>query len=520
MFINARDITERDTLDADVCVIGAGAAGISVALQFVSTQVRVVVLESGGLPEDRDGQGIYRVVDGSPTRLVTDPHLSWGFGGNTNHWLGNCRPLDEADFEPRDWVPYSGWPIRRHQLLPFYERAQGVCGLGDVRYYDVDACRPHLTHQPIAVDPATLNTKVVQRCPVVSFGHLYRERIRNAGNVRVCLHASAIRLETNPRGDRVHAVEAGAIGGRRFRVSARVFVLAGGGIVNPRLLLCSNDVNPNGLANDHDLVGRFFMEHPFVDIPLGRWKRGPDLRFHHRGERVEGTIVWGQLALSEELMRRERALGMSVWIPRLGVLSGTWAGLVRALRPGRPKLDNPRAGAHDRASGGGAVVKDVWSKLARRARRVMPGGGYLLRVELEQAPDPQNRVRLSSERDGFGQRGVDLVFGLTDMDLRHHGRLLRIAADALGLDGGRITAQMHSMCRAGQVNFFWHHMGTTRMHTDPKQGVVDSDCRVHGVSNLFVAGSSVFPTGGTAPPTLTIVALALRLAEHIRQRYS
>jgi choline dehydrogenase-like flavoprotein len=376
------------------------------------------------------------------------------------------------------------------------------------------------TYQPIGVDPATLTTKIVQTCPVVSFGHRYRERIRNAGNVRVCLHASAIRLETNPRGDRVHAVEVGAIGGRRFRVSARAFVLAGGGIANPRLLLCSNDVNPNGLANDHDLVGRFFMEHPYVDIPLGRWERGSDLRFHHRGEQVGGTTVWGQFALSEDLMRLERASGMSLWFVRLGVLSGALAGLLRTLRPGRPTLDDPRAGAYDRPSGVGAVVKDVWRKLARRARRLMPGGGYLLRVELEQAPDPRNRVRLSVERDGFGQRGVDLVFGLTDKDLRRHARLLRIAADELGLDGGRIAAQMHRMFRAGQADFFWHHMGTTRMHPDPKQGVVDSDCRVHGVSNLFVAGSSVFPTGGTAPPTLTIVALALRLAEHIHQRYS
>lgn len=520
MFIDARDIVDRATLEADLCVIGAGAAGISVALQFASTQMRVVVLEGGGLPEDGDGPGPYTVLEGSPPRLVTDRHLHWSFGGNTNNWFGNCRPLDEADFEPRDWVPYSGWPIRRRHLLPFYERAQAACGLGDVRYYDIDTCRPHLIHQPIVVHSPMLTTKVVHSCPVVSFDRLYRERFRNAGNVRVCLHANAIRLETDPRGDRVHGVEVGTAGGRRFRVSARVFVLAGGGIANPRLLLCSNDVNPSGLGNDHDLVGRYFMEHPYVDIPLGRWKRGSDLRFHHCGELIEGMIVWGQVALSEDLMRRERVGGMSLWFARAGVLSGAWAGLLKTLRPGPSTLGDPRSDAHDRASGGGARVTEILTKLARRARRMAPGGGYFLRVALEQTPDPRNRVRLSWDRDRFGQRGVDLVFELSEEHLAGHARLLRIGADALGLDGLSIAAQMHRMFHTGQMKFFWHHMGTTRMHDDPKRGVVDGDCRVHGVSNLFVAGSSVFPTGGTAPPTLTIVALALRLAEHIGRHLS
>jgi choline dehydrogenase-like flavoprotein len=136
---------------------------------------------------------------------------------------------------------------------------------------------------------------------------------------------------------------------------------------------------------------------------------------------------------------------------------------------------------------------------------------------MEQTPDPGNRVQLSTERDRFGQRRAELVFRLTDEDRRRHGRSLSVVAGAIGLDGPRVAGAAEAVLREGRAGFFSHHMGTTRMHEDPRQGVVDANCRVNGVSNLFVAGSSVFPTGGTTGPTLTIVALAVRLARHLRR---
>lgn len=520
MFIDAREVAERDTLHADLCIVGTGAAGLSLALQFADTSTRVVLLEVGGAADDADGRGIYKVVHGSIPRLVTEPGLTSRFGGNTNHWFGNCRPLDDADFEPRDWIPYSGWPMRRDHLLPFYEQAQILCGLGSFRDYDAEAIRPHLAHPPIDVDPAMLTPKVIQTCPVLSFAQRYRERIEEAGNVQVYLHARAIRLETNARGDDVGAVEVGAGDGRRFRVAARVFVLAAGGIENPRLLLCSNDANANGLGNEHDLVGRFFMEHPFLDIPLVQWDHGYDLVFHTEPQQAGGAIVWGQMALSEALMREERVTGMGMFfVPRFG-LRVVSPGRVKDLLLGRPRLEDLITEIHNLRTDAAAVAAHVARRVARRTGPGTPHIGDALRVTLEHAPDPQNRIRLSSQRDAFGQPGADLIFRLTDAEQQGHVRALRIAAHAFGLNGRRIARQLQLMLRAGRMGFFWHHMGTSRMHPDPTQGVVDSDCRVHRVSNLFVAGSSVFPTAGTAAPTLTIVALALRLAQHIRKNYS
>jgi choline dehydrogenase-like flavoprotein len=520
MFVDTRDLPDGCTVQADLCVVGAGAAGIALALEFVGTPVRVVVLESGGPVAEHNGRGIYRVVAGSTPELSVDPSLTCYLGGNTNHWAAHCRPLDEADFEPRGWVQHSGWPIRRQELLPYYERAQGICGLSDFRWYDLDACRAHLQHQPLDVDPATLTNKVVHACPVRSFAALHSQRLEAAENVRIVLHARALRLKTNAGADHVHAVETIGAGGRRSHVEAGVFVLAAGGVENARLLLCSNDVSRNGLANDHDLVGRFFMEHWYVDIPLGRWGGVHDLVFYDTPQPVGAAYVWGHLALSEELLRRERMAGLSLWVrpippaaPSVGAVGRVMAFLRRQARLKQPLTDIQLA-----LSNPGNVTGRARTELSRRSEPRLPRPGYLLRVQIEQTPDPENRIRLTSQSDRYGSPDVDLVLRLAEEERRGHVRALRIVGAALGLHGPRLARQLQLRLGARRFGFFAHHMGTTRMHSDPARGVVDADCRVHGVSNLFVAGSSVFPTAGTAAPTLTIVALALRLAEHLRNR--
>lgn len=500
-------------------MIGGGAAGIPLALGLADSSLDVVLVEGGGLTADQAGRSVYRVVPGRQLALGTDPSKPWYFGGNTNTWAGNCRPLDESDFEPREWVRYSGWPISRQELRPYYEHAQRMSGLGDFRWYDADQCRPHLAHTTLDVDPAVLDTRMMQICPVPSFAELHRQRLDAAANLHVLLHAQALRLKTNAGGDRVCAVEVAGADGRRSRIEADTVVLAAGGVENARLLLASNDVRSNGLGNDHDLVGRFFMDHLYLDIPLGGWDNGLDLSLYdvdsHLPQAVGGVAVWAQLALSEELMRRERTPGLSLWFLRLPRSSPSVIAMRRISMLGRVPLD-PGTDFRLVLTDPAEVSKYLLRRLTERGKA--PTEGYVLRVQIEQTPDPENRVRLSSARDAFGQPKPELALRLTEEERQGHERALEVAADELGLNGARIAKQMRLMLRGGRFGFFWHHMGTTRMSDDPTQGVVDADCRVHGVSNLFVAGSSVFPTGGTASPTLTIVALALRLADHIGGR--
>jgi choline dehydrogenase-like flavoprotein len=520
MLLDARAVAEGDALVADLCVVGAGAAGITVALECADTPTQVVLLEQGGLVDHPGNGSLYRIVDGLPPHLTLDPIRRAYFGGSTNHWFGNCRPLDAADFERRAWIPHSGWPVHREELARFYEEAQALCGLGGLGLYDAEACRPHLAHPPLVVDPGILANRVVHTCPSLSFGERFRPRLRDAENVRVLAHARVTRLETTARGEAIRAARVATTDGRRLRVEARVFVLAAGGVENPRLLLESDDADPRGLGNAHDVVGRFFMEHPYVDIPLGEWRTGRDLGFYGDGQQVGASIVWGQLSLSDAYMRSERAPGQTLWFPRVDPVTPSEVSAARLghLLRGRARPDEPLEDVLSVLRDPCPVVRRVWRRLRRRTGPGAPGA-QALRVQLEQIPDPLNRVRLSADRDRLGQRRANVVLRLTDEERQRHARSLDAAASALGLDGPRIAGQMEAILRAGRRGFFWHHMGATRMHEDPRQGVVDGHGRVHGVANLFIAGSSVFPTGGTAAPTLTILALALRLARHIRRHH-
>jgi choline dehydrogenase-like flavoprotein len=518
VLIDGRTLRERDATMVDLCVVGGGAAGLALALDLADAPLRVLVLERGGARAGRDY--LYRVVDGPSASLTRDPELPGFVGGATNHWLGNCRPLDESDFERREWIPDSGWPIRRDELVPFYVRAQELCGLGDFRLYDVEACRPHLVHQPLDVKTSVLAHRVLQTCPEPRLAILHGRRIEDATGVRVATGTRAVELETNARGDTVTAARVVDAAGRRLRVTARVFVLAAGGIENPRLLLGSTGAHPAGLGNRHGQVGRFFMEHAHVDIPVDLARYGRDVTFHRSRQVVESALVWGQLTLSDDFMRGARVPGLALWFP---VTDPSGPSVMAAIRlrnllRGRGWPGSPLRDLRAVLRAPGAIARRAAGKLGRRAGSSRRAAADVLRVQMEQTPDARNRIQLATKRDAAGQRRATLALRVDDEHGRH-ARALAAAADSLGLDGPALAAAFSTRLRAGQVGFFSHHMGTTRMREDPREGAVDANGRVHGVSNLFVAGSSVFPTGGTAGPTLTIVALALRLARHLRERW-
>ena len=517
MLIDSRDLRDG-TVEADVCVVGAGAAGIALALELDATPLSVAVVETGGLTGEQDGSGIYRVLGARTPTLSSDPSRPWMFGGNTNYWAGNCRPLDEADFEPRDWIPNSGWPIGRQELLPYYLRAQSVSGLSDFRWYDPPACAPYLEHALLDLDPEVLTNRIVHTCPVLSFTELYRSRLEASNNVQILLRSRATRLTTENGGDQVSAVEVTLADGRQGHVEAGTFILAAGGVENARLLLCSNDRSSDGLGNGQDLVGRYFMEHWYVDLGLAGWDSEQDLTAHTYPERQEvgGASLWAQLETSEVLSREESVPALLLWFQRRGLDSPSvagWGSLVGPLR-GRKRSGTTSTDLRLMLTDPGEVAAHTLRKLRRRRPL---NDRCSLRIQFEQVPDPENRVRLSSEQDSFGEPRAELALRLSDEELSGFRRSFDIAADELRLNSQRLSKQMVLMLEAGHLDFFWHHSGTTRMSDDPELGVVDADCRVHGVTNLFVAGSSVFPTSGTAAPTLTIVALALRLADRLRE---
>jgi choline dehydrogenase-like flavoprotein len=448
-----------------------------------------------------------------------------GFGGTTTIWNGACRPLDALDFSRRDWVPWSGWPITREQLDPYYARAQTVCELGPFAYAAEDWETPYERRLPFP--PDGIDTHIFQLSKT-RFGRVYREAVLDAPNVYTCLRAHAVEVETDEAGRTATGVRLKTLDGRNLRVNARAVVVAAGGIETPRLLLLSRRAVPAGLGNQHDLVGRFFTEHLYMDsgemVLTNGWRRSRFYSIHHSQKLVPHTRIEAVLAVSDARQQREELLRAAFLFPprwRTGsaYYSTGVSSLLHMIRLLRMGYLPYQWREHARLVIGG--LNQVLTAAQRRMlRRMEPTNRAMVRAFAEQAPNYDSRVQLSSLRDRLGRNLVRLDWRVTDSDLRS----LRSAHEILGSELqranlGRFDAHLDVADKEWpkRVTGGYHHMGTTRMHEDPRQGVVDVDCRVHGTSNVYVAGSSVFPTAGYANPTLTIVALSIRLADHLKK---
>ncbi|UCF20662.1 MAG: GMC family oxidoreductase [Gemmatimonadota bacterium] len=506
MDIDAHELSEGSVLETDLCIVGAGPAGVALAHELVGTDIDVIVLESGGLePEPsilalNDGE----VVGDTFAALRETRHRR--LGGTARLWntpvFGEMGakyvPLDAVDFEHRPWLPHSGWPFGLPDLEPFYRRAQDLCGLGPFAYEAAPWTGPGL--QPLALPGPHLTTRIFQVGVRRVFPDEKLTALRSASNLRLCRRATVVRLETDGAGRRVATAEVASPGGPRWRVRADRFVLAAGALENARLLLVSGS-GSEGLGNSSGWVGRCFMEHP-RDRALTLVPRSADfyreaaLYDMHRS--YDGTPVFGRLAMREEVLRDQRLLNTSVaFLPQprpgaqrlrdvVGELPGLWR-LTRRLP----------AGGHG------------WSRV--RAPQLW-FSGFTVLILVEQAPNPENRVVLGSRRDDLGVPRVQLHWRWRAEEQAGLERLRQIVAgelEAAGLGGVHWSSDVRPDPNAH------HHAGTTRMHSDPQHGVVDPDGRVHELENLYLTGGSVFPTAGFANPMLTVVALALRLADHL-----
>ena len=527
-FTDARTVEAGAEIQADLCIVGGGAVGITLARELVGAPFRVVLLESGGVRFDQRPQRLYVGDNVGLPNYATAHSRFRAFGGSTTRWPGQCRPFDPIDFETRDWVPHSGWPFDRAHLEPWYRRAGAVCRLsGD--HFEPATWLDGAPTLPLGGDE--LDPVVFQFGHPTDFGRIYRGELEAAANVETLLDANAVEIVPDGNCREVHAVAVQTFSGRRFQVRARAVVLACGGIENARLLLASNRRAPAGLGNEHDLVGRFFMDHPYLTTG---YLAAADPAHAHGLHVIETfkRVGWEQrahlgYALAESVLRRERLNGCTAYfIRRLHSetapehFSPGGKSLAHLREVLTDKVPDQQIGRHLRNVALG--YRDVGITLSRRAADlVRPKRCLALRIIPEATPCPDSRVTLSDERDELGIPRVRVDWRLNPDDRRGLDRLRAALAAAVRQRGLGTLVDDPSEDETGWPTSMMggkHHIGTTRMHVDPKQGVVDPDCRVHGLANLYVAGSSVFPTSGYANPTLTIVALALRLADHLKAR--
>jgi choline dehydrogenase-like flavoprotein len=510
MHTDARTLEDKALIQGDVCIVGAGAAGIAMALDWMGRRERVIVLEGGGFEYEPEIQQLY---DGKTTGQRYYPLMSTRlhfFGGTTGHWSGLCTPFDGIDFTERDWVPESGWPISMKDLDPYYAAAQQTLKLGpyeyDLGYWEKEI--PNLT--PFPLDPEVFWNKMWQYSPA-RYGDLYRDAIVSARNIHLYTYANVtdIRLTESHTGVRELTVKNHA--GKSCRVRAKKYVLACGTIQNARLLLASNSQLSGGVGNHYDLVGRYFMEHLEV-ASAELWFFKPfatDLYFQRFGQ----TLSNAEIAFTGQAQARHRMLNGTISLFPLPM------GKYQKPRMEIWQSKDPRISKDS--------VSADWAE-AREKAKTETGAierAFQLNTRLEQAPNPYSRVTLAPEKDALGMPRAQLHWALSPLDKYSMRTLYQLLGNEFGRLGlGRVKLQPflrdeHDDTFPDTTNGGWHHMGTTRMHENPKKGVVNADCQVHGLHNLYVAGAACFPTGGAANPTLTLTALSLRLSDHLKKGF-
>lgn len=517
-------------LATEICVIGSGAAGITMTRRLLQRGHSVTLLESGGIDYEPATASLNAGTNlGDEYYDLEDARLRF-FGGTSAIWGGRIAQLEPMDLQHRSWVPHSGWPIQWQDLERYYPQARRAFGISEQMLSARELDMSGVTLPEF--DPSKLEFGIwdfdsrFNRFQFKSCDDLFLDPL-----CTVFTHATATALMLNPQGNAVDTVTVRSLAGRSINLAASVIVLAAGGIENARLLLASRSVAPNGVGNDHDLVGRYFMEHP-----------------HARGGHVTGHAAWMLLnafGRRHRVRKREVAalikpspveqekraiLNTSVTITARQPASAKqtlgmrlYSNLKHSVAPtqrGRALWMSTKKFANWAQHISDPLRPWLLYKLGRRQ--------IALLIRAEQAPNPQSRVVLTDQRDALGMPRIALDWHLSSLDIHSVGGLVDLLDQELRRLGlGRaisaewlrtgVSWQTDPLVSAHPIGGY-HHMGTTRMSDNPRDGVTDASGKVHGVANLYVTGSSLFPTSGWANPTLTIVALALRSADRISTR--
>jgi choline dehydrogenase-like flavoprotein len=431
-------------------------------------------------------------------------HIAAGRLGRTS-----CRPITSAPKAYSSWVstiliPGIGWTpsiVRTSDVSPFSGQ--------------------------------TLVDGVSQFSPPLQAGKAFRQELRDSKKISVVLHANVTNLLAEATMTTLKHLQAQTLEGTQFTVRAQAFVLATGGIENARLLLASNTQMPGGLGNAHDLVGRYFSDHPRITSgwvkfrPQWRGNKLYDNKFQYQNNvlSANGTRIAAQFAATPELQEREGLLNARVEVTSIFPGEHHKAGAaIRRLRRRYEGAESPGSTlSQDLLTVARHPLLSVGFAAARVFQPKVLIHGVRMQATVEPAPNPDSRVTLSDKRDRLNMPRVRVAWRLDGNVKRTFDRMYALLRDELESSG---VAEVTLDPRIGDGDWpetferegNWHHMGTTRMHDSPREGVVDRNCQIHGMTNFYVAGSSVFPTVSSDFPTITLTALALRLAQHIAGR--
>lgn len=513
--IDARVDEMPQHIEADICIVGGGAAGVTIASNLNGKNIKIVLLESGSSEMEGQTQQLYSMKQtGLQYFDMTTCRLRY-FGGTTNHWGGYCRENDRIDYRGRPEKGVPKWPVGYDEIKPYVNRAAAFLGL------DLDAFDPSVMARKFNLDDSQIidksnpvfETKLFQISRKLKIHELYSDELAENDSLDLVFNANVTNIRMSDDGRYVRRIEARAIGRPHFNVTAKIFVLAAHAVENARLLLASDDVISGGIGNENGHVGRYFMEHPqVVSGVMVPTKKFPQL---YNYEWARRNNINANLSFTSDVMQRE---GMLQYYCRFDPVYG-----YEHISTSATYLKNEfwSPGDIDALAALGAVFGDIPNSF-RYARSRVTGSpasplAFKLDHRIEQAPNYNSYIKLSNEVDAVGVRKAVLNWELNDTDYHTFARGQEVLIREFEKDGlakfqaPELTPELINRSVKGH----YHHIGTTRMSDDARTGVVDRHCRVHGVDNLYVAGSAIFPTAGYSGPTMMIIAFSMRLAEHI-----
>jgi ribosomal protein L35AE/L33A len=511
-------VTNESTFEADICIIGAGAAGFSAGLTLLNSDLKILILEGGNDISSKEAADLHRgEITGHPHNGIHEARERV-IGGTTTTWGGQALPFFKEDFEKRDHVNKSGWPINYKDLEPYYLKSEAILGTDTTVPYNYKPWKDWKIKEP-DFTPSAIELFVTRWCKIPNFAEQHENKFLLSSNVCLLKNANVVELLPSDIGDNVKALRIRSLHGKSGIVQARFVIAAGGAMETVRLFLASKKFGFNGLGNKYGLVGRYFQDH--IAAIVGEIFPSSSKKFYDAFDNFfkNGFKYFPRLRLTPSFAEREKILHASAQIIFSQNNNSAKTLMATLKKKSFPSLKaclsllDPLTLTY--------LAKSMISWKIKNRGYSPRHGNIFLEIHSEQEPNFESCITLSNKTDALGMPRIQLNWSIPELSLKTiktTALLVKGEFEKAGLGTVKLIPWAEGKSNElPRLTDTYHQAGGLKMAATPQEGVVDPRCCVFGVNNLYVASSAVFPTSSYSNPTMTTIALAIRVAETVEK---